>query len=105
MSCAAIEAKYNYTSFCNARADSLMQRALTTLDREAAKPLWVEYQRIIHEEQPYSFLYYLEERVAVNGRVRGVEADARGHMVSVAGWWIPEREQSRTAPVATRDDR
>jgi peptide/nickel transport system substrate-binding protein len=82
-----------------------MQRGLTTLDREAAKPLWVEYQRIIHEEQPYSFLYYLEERVAVNGRVRGVEADARGHMVSVAGWWIPEREQSRTAPVATRDDR
>ncbi|HET6341978.1 MAG TPA: peptide-binding protein [Gemmatimonadota bacterium] len=105
MSCAAIEAKYNYTSFCNPRADSLMQRALTTLDRETAKPLWDEYQRIIHEEQPYSFLYYLEERIAVNRRLRGVEADARGHLVSVAEWWVPEQEQFRAAPVATRGDR
>ncbi|MGH7572974.1 MAG: peptide-binding protein [Gemmatimonadota bacterium] len=102
MSCGAIEAKYNYASFCNPRADSLMQRALTTLEREEAKPLWDEYQRVIHEEQPYSFLYYLEERVGVNGRLRGVEADARGHLISVADWWIPEAEQFRTAPVASR---
>ena len=104
MSCGAIEAKYNYTSFCNPQADSLMEQALTTLDRGAATPLWDRYQRIIHEEQPYSFLYYLEERVGVNGRLRGVEADARGHLVSVAGWWIPEQEQFR-APVATQGDR
>ncbi|MGH7564531.1 MAG: peptide-binding protein [Gemmatimonadota bacterium] len=102
MSCGAIEAKYNYPSFCNPQADSLMQLALTTLDREMAKPLWDEYQRIIHEEQPYTFLYYLEERVGVNGRLRGVEADSRGHLVSVADWWIPEAEQFRTAPVASR---
>jgi peptide/nickel transport system substrate-binding protein len=81
-----------------------MLQALTTLDREAAKPLWDRYQRIIHEEQPYSFLYYLEERVGVNGRLRGVQADARGHLVSVADWWIPEQEQFR-APVATQGDR
>ncbi|MGH7557710.1 MAG: peptide-binding protein, partial [Gemmatimonadota bacterium] len=104
MSCGAIEAKYNYPSFCNPKADSLMQLALTTLDREEARPLWDEYQRIIHEEQPYTFLYYLEERVGVNGRLEGVEADARGHLISVADWWIPESEQFR-APVATRGDR
>ncbi len=104
MSCGAIEAKYNYPSFCNPKADSLMQLALTTLDREEARPLWDEYQRIIHEEQPYTFLYYLEERVGVNGRLEGIEADARGHLISVADWWIPESEQFR-APVATRGDR
>lgn len=105
MSCAAIEAKYNYTSFCNPRADSLMQRALTTLDRDAARPLWDEYQRIIHDEQPYSFLYYLEERIGVNGRVRGVVADARGHLVSVADWWIPESEQGQAPVAVARDGR
>ncbi len=105
MSCGAIEAKYNYPSFCNPKADSLMQRALTTLKREEAKPLWDEYQRTMLEEQPYTFLYYLEERVGVNGRLRGVDADARGHLVSIADWWIPESEQSRRAPVATRGDR
>lgn len=105
MSCEAIEAKYNYSSFCDPRADSLMQQALTTLDREAAKPLWDRYQRIIHDGQPYTFLYYLEERIGANRRLRGVEADARGHLVSVAEWWIPEQERFRTAPVATRGER
>jgi peptide/nickel transport system substrate-binding protein len=82
-----------------------MQQALTTPDRAMAKPLWDRYQQIIHEEQPYTFLYYLEERVGVNERLRGVTADARGHLVSVADWWIPESEQRRTAPVAVRGDR
>ena len=93
MSCAAVEAKYNYPSYCNPQADSLMQAALRTTDRAAAKPLWDEYQQIIHQEQPYTFFYYLNERLGVSRRLQGVEADARGHMVTVAEWWIPEDMQ------------
>jgi peptide/nickel transport system substrate-binding protein len=97
----AIEGKYNYPSYSNPVADSLMMQALMTLDREEARPLWIRYSEIIHEDQPYTFLYYLEERLGVNNRLRGVTGDARGHLVSVAEWWIPENMQYRSeGPVA-----
>jgi peptide/nickel transport system substrate-binding protein len=80
---------YNYPSYCNPEADSLVETALTTLDQEEARPLWHRYQEIIHEEQPYTFLYYLNERLGVSRRLQGVVADARGHLVSVKDWWIP----------------
>ena len=81
---------YNYPSYCNPEADSLVRQGLTTLDQEQARPLWDRYQRIIHEEQPYTFLYYLDERVGLSQRLQGVVGDARGHLVSVREWWIPE---------------
>lgn len=102
MSCEAIEAKYNYPSYCNPKADSLMAEALVTLDREEAKPIWDAYQETIHQDQPYTFLYYLTERLGVGNRLNEVTADARGHLVSIADWWIPESQQWRAdeAPVA-----
>jgi peptide/nickel transport system substrate-binding protein len=77
-----------------------MNQALMTLDREEAKPLWIRYSEIIHEDQPYTFLYYLEERLGVNNRLQDVTADARGHLVSVSEWWIPENMQGGGQPVA-----
>ena len=100
----AIEGKYNYPSYSNPTADSLMSLALVTLDREAAKPIWDQYSEIIHQDQPYTFLYYLEERVGVNNRLRGVEADARGHLISAAEWWIPEQYRTGDQPVAMAGD-
>jgi peptide/nickel transport system substrate-binding protein len=79
---------YNYPSYCNARADSLVQQGLTTLDNQQAMPLWHEYQQIIHEEQPYTFLYYQDERLGISRQLRGVIGDARGHLVSVKDWWL-----------------
>ena len=39
--------EYNYPSYCNAEADSLVVRALTTLDNDEAQPLWTRYQEIV----------------------------------------------------------
>lgn len=84
---------YNYPSYCNPAADSLVRQGLTTLDQEEARPYWDRYQRIIHEDQPYTFLYYLDERLGLSRRLQGVQGDARGHLASVHEWWIPEAAQ------------
>jgi peptide/nickel transport system substrate-binding protein len=81
---------YNYPSYCNPDADALVEAALTTLDQEEARPLWHQYQEIIHQDQPYTFLFYLTERLGVSERLEGVTADARGHLVSVTDWWLGE---------------
>ena len=67
-----------------------MRAGLTTLDNEEAQPLWTAYQRIIHEDQPYTFLYYMDERLGVSNRLQGVVADSRGHLKSVSEWYIVE---------------
>ena len=81
---------YNYPSYCNEQADSLVRQGLTTLDNEQARPIWRQYQQIIHEEQPYTFLYYQDERLGVSRQLRGVVGDARGHLVSVKDWWLQQ---------------
>lgn len=71
----------------------LLRRARTTLDRAEAKPLWDEFQQILHDEQPYIFLIYNQERWGASRRLHGAEPvgapNAYAPLASVARWWIP----------------
>jgi peptide/nickel transport system substrate-binding protein len=72
--------------------DSLMDRYLDTLqlvtDREAAFPLWTEYQLRQIALHPYTFLYAPDRQSAVNRRVQGVVMDVRGDWQNIRQWWI-----------------
>jgi peptide/nickel transport system substrate-binding protein len=46
----------NYVSFRNDRVDSLIEQLHDEFDFQKRLPLYREIQRIIHEEQPYTFL-------------------------------------------------
>jgi peptide/nickel transport system substrate-binding protein len=81
---------HGFTGYSNPRADWLMDTLAVTMDREAARPLWVEYQRLLAREAPYTVLYYGRPLVAVSRRLQGVEMDPRGSLASVARWWILE---------------
>ncbi len=86
---AAIEGKYNMVSYANAEADSLIDLGLTLTTREEAKPVWAEFQRLLAEDQPYTWLYTAKERVGISDRVQGVkEMDARSHIFDLRHWWI-----------------
>jgi peptide/nickel transport system substrate-binding protein len=74
--------------YTNPRADWLMDTLGVTLDRQAARPLWREYQRLLAQEQPYTVLYYPDALYAVRDRLQGVEMDRRGSFISIARWWI-----------------
>jgi peptide/nickel transport system substrate-binding protein len=85
----AIEGKYNMVSFSNPKADSLIDLGTSLTSREEAKPVWAEFQRLLAEEQPYTFLYLLKERVGISRRVQGVKGmDARSHIFGLRHWWI-----------------
>ena len=58
------------------------------VDRAEGLPLWREYQRVLNEEQPYTYFYYPDLMEGVNRRVHGIQLDARGEWVSVRSWWI-----------------
>ena len=93
----AMSGPYQIASYSNARVDSLLDRAAVARERTEAKPIYTQIQRILREEQPWSFLYDYPDLVLMRDRVRGVEMDIRGALQNVHRWWVTD---PRT-PVAT----
>ena len=69
--------------------DSYLDRLPLIFDREEALPLWREYQELIVDEQPFTFVYVSDRLDGVNKRLRGVIMDARGDWLNIKDWWIP----------------
>ncbi len=89
----AIDGKYNMGSYSNPEADGLMDEGRRCVDRQQAGEIWRRFQEVIHEDQPYTFLYIPQRINAIHKRIRGLHMDIRGSLISIAGWWIPEDER------------
>jgi ABC-type transport system substrate-binding protein len=77
-----------YAGFAHPRADWLMDTLSVTLDRESARPLWREYQRLMVREAPVAVLLYETPVAARAGHLQGVVMDARGPFISAHRWWL-----------------
>jgi peptide/nickel transport system substrate-binding protein len=83
----------NRTGYCNPRADQLMEQGLRASDEGEARRIWAEYSRILQEDQPLTFLYWIEDMAGVGPRARNVETDVRSKIVNIRDWWIPASRQ------------
>src|SRR5690606_5776403 len=79
---------FQWVGYCDPETDRMLEALPRIVDREAAKPLWAEYQRKIAHDQPYTFLYFQERLEGVSERLRNVDPDARGDFVGVKDWWL-----------------
>ena len=68
--------------------DHLLDTLRVVSEREAAAPLWAEYQLRILELQPFSYLYFPDRLNGLNTRVKGVTMDLRGEWAGIREWWI-----------------
>jgi peptide/nickel transport system substrate-binding protein len=93
---------FGAAGYANPRVDSLIEGVQFARNREEAAPLFQELQRLLREEQPWSFLYYYSDLVLVRDRLQGVDMDIRGALVNVQDWWLTEGRQTRQA--AARSD-
>jgi peptide/nickel transport system substrate-binding protein len=79
---------FQWVGHCNPEVDRLLEQLPRIVDRQEALPLWQRYQRLISEDQPYTFLYFQQRREGIADRLRNVNPDARGDWVGVREWWI-----------------
>lgn len=86
--------------YADPRADSLMDTLAVTLDRDAARPLWREYQRLMVRETPVAVLLYPDFLLAVRARVHGVEANATRHAFLSAPAWRVLADEGRADAAA-----
>lgn len=83
--------KYNFASYKNKIVDSLIDIGASMLDRKRAKKIWGEFQKIVYEDQPYTFLVVPNEISASYKRVKGSEQGIK--LASAYTYWIPEAER------------
>ena len=68
-----IEKGSNYVGFSTPEMDEIIEKGRITFDQEERGRLYHRFHEIIHEEQPYTFLFSPMALVAYDKRFRGVQ--------------------------------
>jgi peptide/nickel transport system substrate-binding protein len=81
----------NHISYNNPRVDQILEQYRREFDAEKRIELYREFQQILSDEQPYTFLFVNKSVAAVQRRIRGVNVYAGG--LRAIDWWVPEAAQ------------
>jgi peptide/nickel transport system substrate-binding protein len=81
----------NHVSYKNARADALLEEYRRTFDAQKRIELYREFQQILHQEQPYTFLFIQKSILAVDRRFQNITLYPGGPRA--LEWWVPQAQQ------------
>ncbi|MCK5351728.1 peptide-binding protein, partial [bacterium] len=81
----------NFIGFSNREADLIIEEARVTFEKEKRVQLYRRFHQIMHEEQPYSFLFVNESLVAVDRRFESVNVYPLG--LDTSEWWVPAKRR------------
>lgn len=81
----------NFVGFDNAEADRLIEEARQEFDSEKRTKLYKKFANIIHDEQPYTFLFCGKSPIAINKRFENVNVYPLG--VDFLEWYVPAELQ------------
>jgi peptide/nickel transport system substrate-binding protein len=81
----------NAISYKNSRVDEILELYRREFDAQKRIQMYKEFQEIIHDEQPYTFLYVGKRVSALHRRFQGVEVFPDG--LRPIDWWVPLARQ------------
>ena len=81
----------NAISYRNPRVDEILEQYRREFDPQKRIELYKEFQQILHDEQPYTFLHVRKTVSAVHRRFQGVEVFPDG--LRPTDWWVPASKQ------------
>jgi peptide/nickel transport system substrate-binding protein len=92
----------NRIAYRNSELDKAIEQARTTVDKEARMKLWHKVHRILHEDQPYTFLFDRPELRLFHNRIQNVQPSPIGlnfellNGPGVIPWYVPQGRQRYT---------
>ncbi len=86
----------NFVGFRSEEADRLIEAARQEFDPPKRRLLFNRFSEILHEEQPYTFLFTTDALVAVARRFQNVEVYPMG--LTPREWWVPKELQKYKGP-------
>jgi len=82
----------NRVGFRNAQADKLIEQLRVTLDRRARTELLRAFHRIVHEEQPYTFVYTPKIAYCHRNTIKGVTFAKERPVADFQLWWSEQAD-------------
>jgi peptide/nickel transport system substrate-binding protein len=94
---------YNWGAYSNARVDELFALARRELDRDVRARYYAEIQKILYDEQPFTFIWDYRSMWAFSNRMRGVNFAPAGVFLFFPGptaWWLAKEPMELPVPSA-----
>jgi peptide/nickel transport system substrate-binding protein len=85
---ADIEQSPNRSSVRDPRIDAAIEAGATATGAAEQREAWRELTQLIQQEQPVTFMFWLNELAAARTNVHGVEMDPRGELRTIAEWTV-----------------
>ncbi len=92
----------NFENFKNADSDRLIEQARLEFDNEKRKQIYWQWQELIQDEQPVTFLYYAQDPAAYSKRFQNVQWLPLRPGYDLTTWWVPTASQKYKSATATR---
>ncbi len=83
----------NAVEFKNPVADSLIELARTEFDRDKRREYYQQFQKLVNDEQPYTFMFSTKFKPAYDRRYKGVKWFPFRPGYQLDEWFVPKKEQ------------
>ncbi|MDH7514447.1 MAG: ABC transporter substrate-binding protein [Bacteroidota bacterium] len=90
----SIDNPFNSAGFQNDRVKELINLGMNAIDEEKAAYYWKELQAILHQEQPFTFMYWIKDIVGVNRRLKQTNISTLGVLEGIGKWKIGDPRSS-----------
>ena len=84
----------NHVGFQNQKADQIIETARRTLNPLKRHQLYFQLHQILHEQQPYLFLFTSPTKVIYHSRFRNVRFYHANQSFNLAEWFVPKHLQT-----------
>lgn len=84
----------DFVSYKNPELDQLIEKARRTIDESKRMPLWQRVDQILHDDQPYTFLFNRKSLVFMDARIKNIQVLPLG-LNDRAEWWVPKEMWKR----------
>jgi len=79
---------FNFISYNNPEIDRLIESGRVEMDRSKSAEIWKNFHELVYKDQPYTFLFWIDKAVAVNGRIKNAMPIALSPVYNLENWYI-----------------
>lgn len=87
------DGQYNWFGYTNPAVDAKIDEGVSAADPQVAQAAFREVQRLVHADQPVTFLFWSDKFLAMSDRFRDTEHNTFNGLLHAERWWVPSDQQ------------
>lgn len=78
---------FNFVNYRNPQVDRLIETGREEMDRQTSAKIWQKTQKVIYEDQPYTFLFWVDKIVAISNKFENVSPIPLSALYGLEKWY------------------